>query len=135
MDFITKVKGFIDKNINFGSDILKIDTLIGKRTSIEGNFNAVGNCKIDGSINGEVKINGDLIVGEDAFIDGDISAVNIVVAGKITGNITANGQLSVKKTADVRGEHSAYSLIADEGADFVGACRILGKNNNDGANE
>jgi cytoskeletal protein CcmA (bactofilin family) len=117
----------IIKRVNVSSEIMKIDTLIGKRTVITGELTAAGNVKTDGIIEGNVKINGDLIVGEDAQINGDISAVNLIVAGAVTGNISAKGQLSLKETASVKGEHTAYSLIADEGSVLVGSCNILEK--------
>ncbi|OQB14226.1 MAG: Polymer-forming cytoskeletal [Firmicutes bacterium ADurb.Bin193] len=122
---LKKLKKSIIKKIDIGSDIIRIDTLIGKRTSIEGNVTIIGNGKIDGSIIGPVKASGDLVIGEDAKITGDVSAGNLVVAGVVVGNINAKGQLSIKQTANVRGEHTAFSLIADEGSVFVGNCNII----------
>ena len=69
------------------SDIIKIDTLIGKRAVISGDVNGKGNYKIDGTVNGEVKVKGDLVTGEKSVITGDIVAKNIIIARTVTGNL------------------------------------------------
>ncbi|NLB80539.1 MAG: polymer-forming cytoskeletal protein [Clostridiaceae bacterium] len=124
-DLYNKTKALLSKKITAKREIIKIDTLIGKKTTVDGDFTVIGNCKIDGRINGTIKVSGDLVVGETAQIEGSISADNIIVAGIIVGDITAKGQLCVKKEANIKGEHTAYSLAAEEGCVFVGNCKIL----------
>ena len=124
IEILSTLKHAMTKTGLSGREILKIDTLIGKRTTIEGDLTAVGNLKFDGKIEGPVKVTGDLIIGEDAVIDGDVSANNIIIAGKVNGNITARGQLAVKQTAMVHGNHTSYSLVVDEGSVFLGDCNI-----------
>ena len=80
------------------SDIIKIDTLIGKRSVINGDVTGKGNYKIDGTVNGDVLIKGDLVTGEKSVITGDIVAKNIIIAGTVTGNVEASGQLTIKHT-------------------------------------
>lgn len=128
MDFISKIKKTVAGKINAGSDVLKISTLIGEKTTIDGNVSVIGSCKIDGKVNGDVKASGDLVIGVSAQITGGVSGNDIIVAGLVTGNINARGQLCVKKTATVNGEHTAFSLVAEEGSVFVGNCHIIGKN-------
>lgn len=125
LSFLEKTKGLIPKKFNVNPEILKIDTLIGKKTVIDGDITADGNCKADGTVNGEVKIEGDLIVGTSGRINGNIFADNIIIAGTVNGNINAKGMLCVKRTASVSGEHTAYSLIVDEGSVFKGNCSVL----------
>jgi cytoskeletal protein CcmA (bactofilin family) len=128
MELISKIKRAVTKKINVGTDVLKINTLIGEKTTIDGNISVIGNCKTDGRINGDVKASGDLVIGVPAQITGNVSGNNIIVAGVVTGNINARGQLCIKKTATVNGEHTAFSLVAEEGSVFVGNCNIIEKN-------
>jgi len=123
----TKIKNILTNRLKINSDVVRIDTLIGKGTEINGDMTATGNIKIDGNIIGNINISGDLIVGENAEIKGDVYATNIIVAGTLNGNITVKGQLSIKHTAKVNGEHQSYSLIVDEGSIFTGNCKILEK--------
>ncbi|MCK9479170.1 MAG: polymer-forming cytoskeletal protein [Firmicutes bacterium] len=124
---IADFKRFVSDKVGISNEVLKIDTLIGKKTTVEGDVAVIGNCKIDGKVNGDVKVSGDLVIGGDAQINGGLSACNIIIAGVVTGNIAAKGQLCVKKAAHITGEHTAQSLAAEEGCSFVGNCNILGK--------
>ncbi len=121
---LAKAKDFFTDKLSFDSEIVKIDSLIGEKTVIEGSFTAVGNCKIDGTITGDIKVSGDLVIDKTAKISGDISARNVIAAGEIIGNITAKGQLFIKKTAVISGEHTAFSLAAEEGCAFNGNCKV-----------
>jgi len=111
--------------LNTKSNIIKIDTLIGRKTNICGDVSCTGNIKIDGKVYGDISVIGDLIIGERAEISGNISTENIIIAGVVNGNITAAGQFSIKKTASVKGEHTVGSLIVEEGSFFSGNCKIL----------
>ena len=108
------------------SDIIKIDTLIGKRAVITGDVNGKGNYKIDGTVNGEVKVKGDLVTGEKSVITGDIVAKNIIIAGTVTGDVEASGQLTIKHTGMITGDQKCGSLIVEEGSKVTGKCEIIG---------
>ena len=110
------------------SDIIKIDTLIGKRAIISGDVNGKGNYKIDGTVTGEVKVKGDLVTGEKSVIKGDIVAKNIIIAGTVIGNVEASGQLTIKHTGTITGDQKCGSLIVEEGSKVKGKCEIAGNN-------
>ncbi len=108
------------------SDIIKISTLIGKKAVIDGNVSGKGSFKIDGVIDGDVSIGGDLVMGETAVITGNVTAKNIIIAGKLVGDIEASGQLTIKKTGSISGSQKCGSLIVEEGSSVVGKCEISG---------
>ena len=111
------------------SDIIKIDTLIGKRAIIDGDLTGKGNYKIDGTVTGDVRIKGDLVTGEKSIITGDIVAKNIIIAGTVTGDVEASGQLTIKHTGMITGDQKCGSLIVEEGSRVTGKCEILGNAN------
>ncbi|MEE1042793.1 MAG: polymer-forming cytoskeletal protein [Clostridia bacterium] len=119
------------------TDIIKIDTLIGKRAVIDGDITGKGNFKIDGTVAGNVTIKGDLVTGDKSTITGDIVAKNIIIAGKVTGNVEASGQLTIKHTGVISGDQKCGSLIVEEGSSLIGKCEISGKTEeeNDGIPE
>lgn len=127
MSVISKINEKLASRKKPSSDIIKINTLIGKKTAVEGSLNVYGNVKIDGKVTGPIDASGDVVVGKSASIKGDISATNVIIAGNVEGNINAKGQLSIKSTAYVSGEHTAFSLTVDEGSVFKGNCSILDK--------
>ena len=100
----------------------KIDTLIGKNTDIQGGLQAEGTVRVDGKVKGDVTLSGNLVIGEQAFIKGNIKADNVHMAGVVEGNITATNQLHMTPTGKLRGDMNVKNIVIDEGATFQGSC-------------
>lgn len=113
------------------SDIIKIDTLIGKKAVVDGDISGKGNFKIDGTVDGSITIKGDLVLGEKSMVTGNVTAKNIIIAGNVVGDIEASGQLTVKSTGIISGQQKCGSLIVEEGSSVVGKCEISGKSEED----
>jgi cytoskeletal protein CcmA (bactofilin family) len=79
--------------------------------------------RIDGTVIGDIDIDGLLTVSETGRVDGNISTGSARVAGRIFGNIRCNNALHLAATADVTGDVLASTLIVDEGAVFAGRCQ------------
>ncbi len=109
------------------SDVIKISTLIGKNTVIEGKVSGKGNFKIDGIVESDIEIKGDLVLGDTSLVTGNITAKNIIIAGKVVGNVEAAGQLTIKRTGNISGDQKCGSLIVEEGSSLIGKCEIVGK--------
>lgn len=103
----------------------KLDTIIGKGTTFEGTINAEGTVRLDGRVQGGIIISGNLIVGEEGSVKGNIRTENAFVAGVIEGNVTATCQLHITSTARLIGDITIKSIIIDEGGVFVGNCKII----------
>jgi len=117
----------------FGSDkkslsAEKLDTLLGKSTILEGIVKAEGTIRLDGKVNGELNITGNLIVGEEGAVKGNIQAENVFVAGVVEGNIIATSQLHITHTAKLIGDITVKNVIIDEGAIFIGNCKAITDN-------
>lgn len=106
----------------------KIDTLIGKGTILEGTVNVEGTIRLDGKVQGGLNIIGNLIVGEEGAVKGNVKAENAFVAGVIEGNVIATSQLHITHTAKLVGDISVKNVIIDEGAVFVGNCKVITEN-------
>jgi len=111
---------------NMGSE--KVDTLIGRGTYVEGTINAEGTVRVDGKIQGGINIAGNLIVGEEGAIKGNIKADSAFVAGVVEGNVTATSQLHITHTAKLVGDIAVKNVIIDEGGIFIGNCKIITEN-------
>ena len=60
-----------------------IETIIGRETSITGDLQGSGNIRIDGRIDGDVSIAGNVVIGESGIVQGDIKTGNLIVNGMI----------------------------------------------------
>lgn len=101
------------------------DTLIGTNTELVGNITSKGIIRIDGKITGNVTIQGDVFVGENACIKGDLTASNIHTAGSIEGNIFTSGILKLLSTSKLIGDIQVKSFVCEEGSIFEGRCKMV----------
>ncbi len=105
----------------------QVGTILGKGSVVDGPFSAEQSTRIDGTVNGDVKINGSLIMGQEGKITGAVSCVNAYIAGEITGNITApEGKVEISDTGKVIGDVACKGIVIDENAVFQGQCDMTG---------
>ncbi len=100
------------------------ETIIANGVKVEGDFSSPGNVRIDGTVIGSVKAEGDLIVTETAVIQADVSAANAVVAGEIKGDIAAVEKLELLGTAKIHGNIACRTLTVEAGAVISGNCQV-----------
>lgn len=112
------------KNNDNGKTQTTIGTLIGIGAVFDGNINAPETIRIDGTLNGDCTCQGNVILGTDGVILGNITAQNVTLSGKVTGDIHTHGRLELFSTAKVTGNVTARSLIVDEDACFDGKCTM-----------
>jgi cytoskeletal protein CcmA (bactofilin family) len=98
--------------------------VLSKDVSIEGSLRFTKDLVVDGNITGEVLSGGDLTIGTNAKINGEIRTKSVTVHGTIDGNITVVEKCVLKSTADLRGDVSAGMLSIEEGASFSGRSTI-----------
>ncbi len=98
--------------------------VISSGTIIEGKFSATENVRLDGLIKGEVKCSQRLVMGESGRIEGNIRTKDAIIMGKIEGEIFVEGTLHLKGSCLIRGAIHAKFMVVDEGARYVGECKI-----------
>ena len=100
--------------------------ILSNDVEIKGKLRFSRDLFIDGRIEGEVNSEGDLTVGENAQIIGDIKTRSVVVFGKVQGNITVTDRCELKQKAELNGDITASKLAIEEGAVFLGASTVGG---------
>ncbi len=100
--------------------------ILSSDVEIEGNLKFTNDLIIDGSIKGNVISEGDLTVGENARINGEIKTRSVTVFGKIEGNITVTDRCELKQSAELLGDIKAGKLAIEEGAIFMGSSTVGG---------
>lgn len=106
-------------------DLQKIHSLVGRETTITCSILSNGNLRIDGSVNGDIKVEGDVYIGDSALIIGNITAKSITIGGVVEGNITAAGILKLLSTAKLNGDVNVSGFVADSGGIFIGKCHMV----------
>jgi cytoskeletal protein CcmA (bactofilin family) len=112
------------KDLNESETASQTDTIIGASVKVKGTLFSEGNIEVHGEVEGEIKTNRDVFIGEGAKITADISAANAEIAGRVKGNVGVAEHLKLAATAEVRGDISAKMLAVDPGATFVGRSQM-----------
>ena len=110
---------------NMPSNSGKINTLIGSTTNVTGNINATETIRVDGRYIGDIVTEADVIIGETAYIKGNITAVNVSLSGGLDGNVKCTGILEILIPGKLIGDVEVGGLSIEKGAIFNGKCNIL----------
>lgn len=98
---------------------------ISNGTTIKGDVVANGDFRLDGQLEGDVTINGRLVIGESGSITGNVVCQNAIIMGLVNGNISVKELLSLNATARVKGDILINQLSIEPGATFSGTCRMI----------
>jgi cytoskeletal protein CcmA (bactofilin family) len=100
-------------NRDFAQDA---ETIISASVKVEGDFVSEGNVLIEGSVEGSLRTQKDLRVGEQAKIAANVTAANAVIAGEVKGNVTVSERLELEATARILGDVVTKNLVVASGA-------------------
>lgn len=103
------------------------ETIIAHGVRVEGEFVSEGNVVIEGDVQGTIRANGDLRVGDAAHIAADVTAGNAVVAGEVRGNMQVAGRLELLASSKIIGDVSAEVLSVAAGAQVNGRVTMDGR--------
>jgi len=98
--------------------------LIGAGTNIKGNVESSGDIRIDGTLNGNLRTKGKVVIGNTGIAKGEVHCKNSDVEGKVEGKILVQELLSLKSTSSILGDISAKRLAIEPGAKFTGNCQM-----------
>lgn len=109
-------------NKNSVSNVGEIETLIGKDTMVKGAITSKGTIRIDGQFQGDISTTGNIIVGDNAIVTAQVTALNATIAGTVYGNIDISEKLELLPSARMYGDIKVGVLTINAGATFKGAC-------------
>ncbi len=100
--------------------------LIGSGTEINGDIITNGDIRIDGTVSGNIKSKGKIVLGESGKVKGEINCKNADISGKIDGKIVISDLLALKPSSFIEGDIVANKLAIEPGAKFTGNCTMNG---------
>ncbi|MCY4216555.1 MAG: polymer-forming cytoskeletal protein [Flavobacteriaceae bacterium] len=100
----------------------KFKTTLDKQNLINGNFTSKSDIHIDGEIKGNIVTNGNVFMGENSKVQGNIKSHCIDIHGTFEGDLTASKKISLSPTAQVNGNLHYTHLSIEQGASFKGKC-------------
>ena len=98
--------------------------LIGVGTEIKGDIESTGDIRFDGTLTGNLKTKGKVVIGSTGSVKGEITCKNSDVEGKVEGKIIVQELLSLKSSSVLLGDIIAKRLAIEPGARFTGYCNM-----------
>ena len=94
-------------------------------TLVKGDITATGDFRLDGTLEGNIQLNGKLVVGDSGGVNGNVLCQNANIIGTVNGNLSVKELLSLHASARVRGDILINKLSIEPGAVFSGKCRMI----------
>lgn len=90
--------------------------VIGAGLVVVGTIRGTGDMRVEGVVEGEIALDGDVSIGVESSVVAPVSARSIEIEGELVGNVSATHDLSVRPGGRVRGDVRAARLAIDDGA-------------------
>ncbi len=95
-------------------------TIISNGVKIEGKVTSTGSLRVDGVLEGDLKASGNVTVGEQGDIKGEIVADVVTIGGKVVGTINAKEKTVLESKCTLKGDVLTKVLVIEAGAKFDG---------------
>ncbi len=103
-----------------------LNGFLDKGTFFKGEVSFKNLLRIDGKLEGVVRSEETLIIGEDAEVEGEIFVGTCIINGRFKGKIEAKQKIEIHSKAFVEGEIKTPVLEVKEGGVFNGNCQMTG---------
>jgi cytoskeletal protein CcmA (bactofilin family) len=98
--------------------------IIASGTTLTGDLITSGDCRIDGTVKGNVSSNAKIIIGKNGSLEGEVRCKSIDIEGFVKANVNATDLISLKSTANLTGNIHVGKISIEPGANFVGNCSM-----------
>ena len=125
--------GFKDKDMMFkdkdGPTMVntdKVDTVVGPGSLVKGDIHSRGTLRIDGNVEGNIRADASIIIGEKGVVKANVIAGHIIVGGTVHGNVTARDKVEILSTGRLYGDVTTATakFVVAEGVIFEGRCSM-----------
>lgn len=91
-------------------------TVIHEGTKINGDVKVTGSIRIDGEVEGNIAADGNVYIGKEGKVTGNIESENATLEGALTGNLKVSEHAVFTSTSLFRGELSYKTCEVERGA-------------------
>jgi cytoskeletal protein CcmA (bactofilin family) len=95
-------------------------SLIAQHTRLVGDIETQGALLLNGSVQGNGQVAGEVAISVGAQWEGDVHAQSAVIAGTVIGNVTVDDKLEIGASARLRGRVTAKRIAIALGAQIEG---------------
>lgn len=100
-------------------------TIIAEGITLTGNLEGDGVIQVEGTVKGEIKLRGQVIVTPTGVIKGPVDATVVQIAGNMEGNISASERLLLERTGIIDGDVATASFVIEDGGCLNGRTSMM----------
>ena len=90
-------------------------SVLGRSTVVRGNVRGTGALEIFGRVEGDVSITGELVIGEDGAVKGDVTGGYVTISGAVQGDVRATEAVMLESGARVVGDFEPLVVLSYAG--------------------
>lgn len=106
------------------AQLSEVGAYLGPGTKANGRLLFEGTTTIEGEVEGEILVHGNLTIGEHATIKGKIVCTSALVRGNVTADVQADKKIEIQPPGAVYGDVITQSLVIGDGAILEGHCSM-----------
>lgn len=95
------------------------EAVIGRSTRVRGRVDGDGDLRVEGELEGDVALRGDLTVEDGGRLTSRVDAQEVTVRGAIEGDVRARS-VHVEAGGRIRGDITSDAITIEEGAEIAG---------------
>lgn len=101
-------------------------SIIGRDSELTGDLDGSGQLRVEGRVEGTVRMDGEVHVASGGSVEGRIEADEVVAAGRVSGTIAARGAVRLEDGCDVDADVHCPVLELEEGGRLNGRVDMTG---------
>lgn len=96
------------------------ESLVAREDTFEGQLRTARGVRVMGTVRGSIESSQYVHIEENAQVEADITAEEVVIAGEYTGKLTCRQRVEIRATGRVSGQIDTAKLLLHEGGYFDG---------------
>jgi len=128
--YLLNLKNMFSKK-NHPEKFKDAETIIGSTIKVKGNFHGQGNIIVEGNLEGSLKTEASLFIGDHAKIAANVEAQEAIINGEVRGNIKVKKSLAIGETAKIFGDIQ-YGEISVERGGIINGQLLMGEGSKKG---
>lgn len=98
----------------------RADGSIGPDLVVRGRLSGKSDLRVDGIFDGELELDGSLIVGPEGSVTAPLSVASLEIEGEVRGEVVAKESVAIRAGGRLLGDVRARRIHVDDGASLQG---------------
>lgn len=94
--------------------------VLGRTVRVRGRVLGDGDLRVEGDVEGDVRVRGSLEIAEGGVVTGNVAAHDVILSGTLTGDVEADGSVLIRAGSRIAGNMNGAEVALEEGAEFSG---------------